>query len=112
MGLRRDARPVAVAAFVTAIHSGAGEAEQYVEEDGQRVRCPPTVMVRGSGTSSGSVHPPASMSTRSDSRTTTTWTDDGTLVLARVLDAPFLPGERILVGASRDATPLILATLL
>lgn len=103
--------PVAVTAFVSAIRSGAGEAEQYAEEDGRRIRRPPTVTVRGSGTSAESVRPSASMSIRSDSRTTTVELDDVTLVLARVLDSPFLEGESTLVGAWRNATPLTLATL-
>ncbi|AZZ49841.1 hypothetical protein C5E02_11815 [Rathayibacter rathayi] len=103
--------PVAVAAFATAIRTGAREVEQYVEEDGHRIICPPTATVQGSGVGGGPVEPPASLRAQSDARTTTTSADGLTLVLARVLAPPFLEGERHLTGSWGNALPLPLATL-
>jgi hypothetical protein len=103
--------PVAIAAFATAIRTGAREVEQHFEEDGQRIVRPPTATVQGSGSGAGASGPPSTALVRSDARTTTTSADGLTLVLARVLAPPFLEGEERLTGRWSEALPVTLAVL-
>ena len=82
--------PAYLGAVTTAVLTGGGQAEQYVEVDGKRVRLEPTAVVVGSGkegTPVPSIPWVGTLSTRHEHGATIVDAGDFRLVLVRVLGA-------------------------
>ncbi|MBF4463072.1 MULTISPECIES: CG0192-related protein [unclassified Rathayibacter] len=103
--------PVGVAAFATAIRTGAQQAELYTEAEGERVRRDPTATVQGSGGAFEPVPPPSFVRSWSDERVTVVECDGLTLTLTRVLDDMPLAGAQTLIGCWPGGSPTLLAAL-
>jgi len=80
--------PAYLTAVATAVLTGGGQAELFVETEGELVRREPTAVVRGTGAGGTRVPPPVSaakVSTRPEQRSTAVEAGDLRIVLVRVL---------------------------
>lgn len=81
--------PVWAATCATAILTGAGQAQMYFEQDGERVDIPPRVRIRGSGTPGAGVPAITAVdSVHDDGPVTVVRCGDLEMVLVRVVGSP------------------------
>jgi hypothetical protein len=95
--------PAYVLAVVTAILTGASQADQYISVDGELVFREPTAIVVGSGTLGAAVPALAAvdgLAVRTDDGATIIEVDGLRLAVARVIDPPFADPD-----TTEDATP-------
>ncbi len=90
--------PVWATTLVTAILTGAGQSQMYLEQDGERVAVPPRMTVRGSGHPGAGVPVISSVPTARDEGMATVVSAGGLeIVVARVLGAA-VDGDETLTG--------------
>lgn len=105
------ADPVWVAALLSVLLGGAGQAEEYFEVDGERRFREPTAVVRGSGESGFSVPQVGSVAVRDADGVTVVAVAGLRVGVARVVGTP-LAGSPTLTGGPVGAEPAVLAAVL
>jgi hypothetical protein len=103
--------PVYADALASAILTGGGQAEEFIEVDGRQERREPTTFVRGSGTYESGVPAVKTLVRVEDEDPTVIVTDSVELAVARVLEDTVDDGERLTLTGAWDGQPtaLILA---
>jgi hypothetical protein len=103
--------PVYAAALATAILTGAGQAEEFVDVDGQLVRRQPAMAVTGSGADGAEVPTVKAVRRVVDEDPTLIVTDSVELAVVRVVDGTgAVDGDAVDGGGSPPAGPTLTGT--
>jgi hypothetical protein len=97
-------------ALASAIFTGSGEAEEFVDVDGRLERRAPSMSVRGSGAGGAAVPAVTAVVRVDDDDPTVIVTDSVELAVPRILGDVSIDGQLTLTGSwSGQPTPLVLA---